>query len=72
MGTSKEMFLRMREDDFNSLSSETRELFTYVEVRDNDEWEQHKDDANYKKLKKAETKAKKDTQTYLFNKRHNK
>lgn len=70
MGANGEMFLRMQENDFNNLSSEIRELFTYVEKRDNNEWELHKDDINYQKFKKAETKAKKDTQTYLFNKRN--
>ena len=70
MGASKEMFLRMREDDFNALSNETRELFTYVEVREVDEYLNNKDDINYLSLKKAERKAKKDVQTYLFDKRH--
>ena len=70
MGASKEMFLRMREDDFNALSNETRELFTYVEVREADEFEMNKEDKYYLSLKKAERKAKKDIQTYLFSKRH--
>ena len=70
MGASKEMFLRMREDDFNALSNETRELFTYVEVREVDEYLNNKDDKYYLSLKKAERKAKKDVQTYLFDKRH--
>jgi len=71
MSASGEYFLRMRENDFNELSPSIRDLFTYVEKRDNNEWETHKDDINYTKLKKAETKAKKDVQEYLFNKRHN-
>ncbi len=70
MGASKEMFLRMREDDFNALSNETRELFTYVEVREADEFEMNKEDKYYLSLKKAERKAKNDVQTYLFDKRH--
>jgi len=70
MSANGEMFLRMREQDFNALSNETRELFTYVEKRDADEWETHKDDTNYLKLKKVEKKAKKDVQIYLFNKRN--
>jgi hypothetical protein len=69
MKSSKEMFLRMREDDFNALPNETRDLFTYVEVREADEYEQHKEDIYYLALKKAERKAKKDVQEYLFNKR---
>ena len=70
MSASKEMFLRMREDDFNALSNETRELFTYVEVREADEFEMNKEDKYYLSLKKPERKAKKDVQTYLFAKRH--
>ena len=69
MGASKEMFLRMREDDFNALSNETRELFTYVEVREVDEYLNNKDDKYYLSLKKAERKAKKDVQEYLYQKR---
>lgn len=69
MGASKEMFLRMREDDFNALSNETRELFTYAEVREADEYEMNKEDKYYLSLKKAERKAKKDVQEYLYQKR---
>ena len=69
MGASKEIFLRMREDDFNALSNETRELFTYVEVREADEYEMNKEDKYYLSLKKAERKAKKDVQEYLYQKR---
>jgi len=70
MGASGEMFLRMREDDFNALPQDLREQFTYVEKRESDEYETHKDDSIYVALKKAESKAKKETQEYLFNKRH--
>ena len=69
MSASKEMFLRMREDDFNALSNETRELFTYAEVREADEYEMNKEDKYYLSLKKAERKAKKDVQEYLYQKR---
>ena len=72
MEGSKEYFLRMRENDFNALSNDVRELFTYVELRESDEWESHKDDAYYLALKKAEKKAKEQTQKYLFELRHNK
>lgn len=65
------MFLRMREDDFNALNPQTRELFTYTEVREQNEYELHKSDSMYLALKKAESKAKAETQKYLFNKRHN-
>ena len=54
----------------NALSNETRELFTYVEVREVDEYLNNKEDKYYLSLKKAERKAKKDIQTYLFSKRH--
>jgi len=70
MGASGEMFLIMREEDFNAFTAETRRLFIHVEKRESNEYETNKDDTNYLKLKKAESKAKKDLQTYLFNKRH--
>ena len=68
---SKEMFLRMREAEFNALPNEIREQFTYVEVREVNEYETHKDDPKYLALKKAERKAKEEIQKYLFEKRHN-
>lgn len=61
----------MREDDFNALDNETRSLFTYVEVREQNEYELHKSDLKYLAYKKAESKAKSETQKYLFDKRHN-
>lgn len=70
MSATKEMFLRMRESDFNNLDTETRALFTYVEVRESNEYETHKTDPNYLSLYKAQKKAKNDLQTYLFNKRN--
>ena len=71
MSATKEMFLRMREFDFNSLPNTTRELFTFVEVREVNEYETHKDDAKYLSYKSQERKAKEETQKYLFEKRHN-
>ena len=71
MGASKEMFLRMREADFNKLDNRVRELFTFVEVREVNEYQIHKEDEKYLAYKKAERKAKEDTQKYLFEKRHN-
>ena len=71
MGATKNMFLQMMEEDFNNLNEETRSLFTKVEVRENDEYENNKNDAKYLAYKKAESKAKAETQKYLFNKRHN-
>ena len=70
MNGSKEYFLRMRAEDFENLPNEIRSQFLYVELRESDEWESHKDDVYYLALKKAERKAKNDVQQYLFNKRH--
>lgn len=68
---SKEMFLIMREQDYNALDEQTRSNIIYTEVRESNEYETHKNDFNYCKLKKAEKKAKNDLQKYLFEKRHN-
>ena len=46
MSKSKEMFLRMREEDFNALDTDTRSLFTYVEVREANEYDEHKHTRN--------------------------
>jgi len=70
MEGSKEYFLRMREKDFNELDSETRLKFTYVEMREENEYETHKEDSNYLALKSKAKKASKDVQVYLFNKRN--
>ena len=71
MSKSKEIFARMREDDFNNLDNETRGIFTYVEVREFNEYEENKNDPNYLKLYKEQKKAKNNLQDYLFEKRHN-
>jgi len=71
MSATKEMFLRMREIDFYQLTEEQRSKFTYVEVREANEYENNKSDANYLKLYKEQKKAKNNLQTYLFNKRNN-
>jgi hypothetical protein len=70
MQGAKEMFLRMREEDFNILTPAQREIFTYVEVREANEYENNKNDPNYLSLHKAKRKATKEVQEYLFNKRH--
>jgi NAD(P)H-dependent flavin oxidoreductase YrpB (nitropropane dioxygenase family) len=70
MGANKEMFLRMRENDFDNLNSETRALFTYVEVREANEYEENRNDEMYLKLYKEQKKAKENLQKYLFEKRH--
>jgi len=70
MSATKEMFLRMRENDFNELTEEQRSKFTYVEVREANEYENNKSDANYLKLYKEQKKAKNNLQKYLFEKRN--
>lgn len=69
MGVSKEYFLRMREHDFNSLTTEQRALFSYIEIREEDEYENNKNDEVYLKLKKKARKASRDVQNYLYDKR---
>jgi len=70
MSKSNEMFLRMRAEDFEALDNNTRSLFTYVEVREVNEYDEHKHDPKYLAYKNEERKAKEETQKYLFNKRH--
>lgn len=70
MSASKEVFMIMQERDYLALSPEQRQACVYTEIRESNEYETHKSDPNYLKLKSAEKKAKNDLQTYLFNKRH--
>ena len=70
MSANKEMFLRMRESDFNELSEAQRSKFTYVEVREYNEYENNQNDPNYIKLYKEQQKAKYNIQKYLFDKRN--
>ncbi len=70
MSATKEIFLRMRESDFNELSEEQRSKFTYVEVRESNEYENNRNDPNYIKLYKEQKKAKDNLQKYLYQKRH--
>ena len=70
MSATKEFFLRMRENDFNELSEAQRSKFTYVEVREANEYENNKTDANYLALYKARKKATDNLQKYLFDKRN--
>ncbi len=67
---SKEIFLRMREADYNDLPARIRNLFTYVEVREENEYDIHKDDHMYKVLYKEKRTAAKAVQDYLYDKRH--
>jgi hypothetical protein len=69
MGASKEIFAIIREELFNEIHPTIRNSFSHIEVREASEWENNKDDENYIKLKKAEKKAKKELQEYLFAKR---
>ena len=70
MGASREIFMIMREDQFNAMDANDRANLLYIEFREENEYQNNKDDSNYLSLKKAEKKAKNDLQTYLFNKRH--
>jgi hypothetical protein len=71
MGASGEMFLKMREDDYNALSEEQRSVFTYTEKVEVNEYETHKDDPMYIALYKEQKKSKDKLKAYLFDKRHN-
>ncbi len=70
MDGTKEMFLRMREADFNGLPTSTRELFTYAEVRETNEYNTHQNDPKYIALYNDKRKSAKAVQEYLFQKRH--
>jgi len=71
MKGGKEYFLIMREELFNEeLNPMQRSMFSHCELRECNEYETHKNDEYYVKLKKVEKKAKKDVQEYLFNKRN--
>ena len=70
MEGGKEYFLKMREEDYNGLTPEAREMFTYAKVVEVNEYETHKDDPIYMKHHKTCKKAKDDKEKYLFDKRH--
>ena len=70
MSASGEMFLRMREQDYNDLTAKQREVFTYAEKVEINEWETHKDDAYYVALWREKKKASNKLKDYLFNKRN--
>jgi len=67
----KEYFLIMTEEKFNALDTETRALFTHVEVREASEWINNQDDPIYRKLYKDQQNSKKILQSYLYDKRNN-
>lgn len=70
MGATGEMFLRMREADYNELSEQQRSVFTYAEKFEVNEYELHKDDAYYIALYREKKKATDKLKAYLFDKRH--
>jgi hypothetical protein len=70
MQSNREIFMIMQEDQFNAMDSTDRNNLLHIEFREENEYENNKDDSNYLSLKKAEKKAKNNLQTYLFNKRH--
>jgi hypothetical protein len=70
MGASKEMFLRMREDDFNKLTQDVRNSFTYVEVVEANEWMTHRSDPIYLSMYNEKKKINDKIKKYLFDKRH--
>lgn len=70
MSATGEMFLRMREQDYNELSEQQRSVFTYAEKFEVNEYELHKEDPFYLALYKEKSKASKKLKAYLFDKRH--
>ncbi len=71
MGASKEMFVRMREEDYARIPSEQRQRFLSERVIIPD---QHKElyetDNVYRELYKTYRTAKKDLEDYKYDKRH--
>jgi len=67
---SKEIFLRMREDDFNRLSEQVRNSFTYIEVVETNEWMTHRADPYYLSLYNEKKKISDKIKKYLFDKRY--
>lgn len=70
MGATGEMFLRMREADYNELTEQQRSVFTYVEKFEANEYEEHKNDGMYIALYREKKKATDKLKAYLFDKRH--
>ncbi len=70
---SKELFMIMREADFKRLSDHSQAFLNHhahIEVREENEYETHMEDPNYRKLHKTKREASKALQQYLFDKRH--
>jgi len=60
----------MSEEDYKTLPHLVRSNLLYVEFKEEDEYNTHKDDKTYLELKKQAKKAKKELRDYLFEKRH--
>lgn len=71
MGKSKEYFLKIREELFNTeFNPLQRAMFHHCELLESNEYESNKNDEHYMKFYNAERKAKKAKREYLFNKRN--
>lgn len=62
MGSSKEVFIKMREDEFNQIPSEIKETYLNSKniSRETNDWSENMKDETFCKLYKAYKKAKKD------------
>lgn len=73
MTGSKEIFVRMREEDYNSFPQEVRESFLSERViYPNEHQKLWDEDENYRKVYSAYSKAKKALDKYKFDKRYGK
>lgn len=71
MDGSKEMLIRMREEDYASLNQQTRQRFLSEKVIIKDEHEKlYETDERYRQLYKCYNDAKKALDKYKFEKRH--
>lgn len=70
MSATGEMFLRMREQDYNDLTEQQRNVFTYAEKFEVNEYETHKEDPYYIALYREKKKHADKLKAYLFDKRH--
>jgi hypothetical protein len=58
MKSNREIFMIMRENQFNAMDANDRDNLLYIEFREENEYQNNKDDVNYLSLKKAEKKGK--------------
>lgn len=61
----------MTEEVYNDIPHKNRKEFKSINFKEKDEWDTHKDDKVYLRLRKRQSKAKKELEKYLFDKRHN-